>query len=137
MKKYKLNDIGDVEVLGAALNQSKKSGMILANMIAISALCENKVVKKYPPEVVSYANKYEKYAKNFRKSVGNNYNDAHVYLKKRLVYDVCMGITGKGVLKGYNKLHKKYSKYIDETLLREIEASLRAAMLDNTELFYI
>jgi hypothetical protein len=129
VKKQKLKDINDSEVLNSYYEQYVKVGVAVSILTAVAILGESKIMKRYPKEVISYSFKYERNVNDIHKKLGDKYSEFHTYLKKRLVYDVCMGINGKGVLKGYNKLHKKYAKYVNEQLLREIEAGLRIAML--------
>ena len=135
MKKQKLKEYNDLEVLQSYCEQHVNAGISMAILAAVAIIGESKIMEHYPEEVTSYSVKYERHANGIRKKLGNKYSEFHTYLKKRLVYDVCMGINGKGVLKGYNKLHKKYAKYIDDDLLREIEAGLRIAMLNSINVY--
>ena len=135
MKKQKLKEYNDLEVLQSYCEQHVNAGISMAILAAVAIIGESKVMEHYPEEVASYSVKYERHANGIRKRLGNKYSEFHTYLKKRLVYDVCMGINGKGVLKGYNKLHKKYTKYIDDDLLREIEAGLRIAILNSINVY--
>jgi hypothetical protein len=131
VKKQKLKEYNDLEVFHSYCEQHVQTGISIAILAAVAIIGESKIIEHYPEEVTSYSFKYEQYVNDIHKKMGNKYSEFHAYLKKRLVYDVCMGINGKGVLKGYNKLHKKYAKYIDDDLLREIEAGLRIAMLNS------